>query len=234
LADKIICVSNGIKADLNSLGIDEKKLVVLNNPVDLVYIQGRSNAPPPHSWMINKTEPILLGIGRLTEQKGFDVLLRALAIVQRTLPTKLIILGEGPLKKHLRNLSSQLGIKEKVDFPGYVDNPYAYIKNSDVFVLSSRWEGFVNVILESLTLGTQVVATDCWSSPREMLLDGELGHLTPINDPVSMADAIVDALQNPITPGALQKRARDFCLSKIVAQYAYVLETVGQFAEDEQ
>jgi glycosyltransferase involved in cell wall biosynthesis len=216
-------VSDGVKSDLASLGIKEQNLIVVNNPIDLEYVQIQSKIPPTHPWIVNKTEPLLLGIGRLTEAKGFDILLRAFAVTQKSLPTKLIILGDGPLRSHLLNLSAQLGIEEKVDFPGFVDNPYVYIKNSDVLVLSSRWEGFVNVILESLALGTQVVATDCWSSPREILLDGILGCLVPINDPKSLAESIINTLNNPKNPDTLKNRALDFSPDRILDRYLDIL-----------
>jgi glycosyltransferase involved in cell wall biosynthesis len=225
-ADKIVCVSNGIKSDLFDLGIKDEKLVVINNPVDINHIQSQSNIPPNHPWLHKKTEPVLLGIGRLTEQKGFDVLLRAFAIVQKTIPSKLIILGEGPLRQNLQNLSAKLGLMEKVDFHGYVDNPYIYLKNSDVFVLSSRWEGFVNVILESLALGTQVVATDCWSSPKEILQNGKLGRLVPINHPVSLANSIISSLRDPINSVELRKRASDFSGENILKAYIQLFENI--------
>ncbi len=116
---------------------------------------------------------MVLGVGRLTEQKDFPTLLRAFAEVATRRDARLIILGEGQLRETLLEQAQQLGIADKVAFPGFTDNPWAWMHRAAVFVLSSRWEGSPNTLTEALALGTPVVSTDCPSGPRELLSGGE-------------------------------------------------------------
>ena len=219
LADKIVCVSEGIQSDLLSLGIEKNKLVTINNPIDIEYVLRQSILDCPHPWIQNKTTPVVLAVGRLVEAKGFDVLLQAFSQVLKNTSSRLIILGEGPLRERLVDLSKRLEISQHIDFVGYVDNPYSYIKQSDVFVLSSKWEGFVGVLLEAMALGTSVVATNCWASPSEILKNGQIGKLVPANDPSLLAEAIISTLLNPQNRVELMTRASEFKIENIVKKY---------------
>jgi glycosyltransferase involved in cell wall biosynthesis len=121
---------------------------------------------------------LLVACGRLSRQKGFDVLLRAASRVARHLAIELWILGEGRGLPDLNALAGELGLAEQVRFLGFRDNPFPFFRQADLFVLASRWEGFGNVIVEALGCGTPVVATDCPFGPAEILGHGRWGRVS--------------------------------------------------------
>jgi len=134
----------------------------------------------------------------------------------------LMILGEGELCTELEHLAARLGIAEDFALPGFVQNPYPYLKRAAVFVLSSRWEGLPTVLVEALALGTPVVSTDCPSGPREILADGKWGRLVPVGDAGKLAEAILETLRQPKTTVDKQSLLR-FTVDYAVEQYAKVL-----------
>jgi len=134
---------------------------------------------------------VIIGIGRLTRQKDFGTLIRAFAEVRKRIPSRLLILGEGEDRRSLEQLCQSLGISDDVDFPGFVVNPHAFLARAAVFVLSSRWEGLGNVLVEALAAGIPVVSTDCPNGPSEILDHGRYGQLVPVEDSAAMAEAIM-------------------------------------------
>ena len=131
---------------------------------------------------------------------------------------RLVILGSGKDRQQLNNLVRELGLKDDVGFFGFVDNPYGYIARSHVFVLSSAWEGFGNVIVESLALGTPVVSTNCPNGPAEILDNGKYGDLVSVGDSEAMAQAILRVLSGnskSVAPGWLDQ----FTLASVTQQY---------------
>lgn len=197
-ADAIVAVSEGVRGDLvKHVQIPESRVEVITNPVDLSELTARAEEASHHPWLQDTGVPVFLGTGRLERQKGFDVLLRAFAVYRRQHPARLIILGEGGLRRELNDLSTALGIADDVDLPGYIDNPLPYMKRAPVFVLSSRWEGYPNALLEALAAGTSIVATDCHSGPREILRGGELGYLCQVDDHEALARAMTAAIDQP-------------------------------------
>jgi glycosyltransferase involved in cell wall biosynthesis len=136
-------------------------------------------------------QPFILGAGRLVHQKGFDILIRAFSLIAADMPKlRLVIAGEGSDAQQLRQLALTLGLECRVLFLGNVGNLSVLMRNAEVFVLSSRYEGFPNVLLEALASGLPVVSTDCPSGPREILGDGEFGLLVPCENPQALADAL--------------------------------------------
>jgi glycosyltransferase involved in cell wall biosynthesis len=136
-------------------------------------------------------------VGRLTWEKDFETYLRALARVREHRPVRGIILGEGPQRPALQELSRTLGLDEDVRMPGFVTNPTAFMAHAAVFVMSSRTEGLPTVLIEALAAGAPVVSTDCPSGPREVLRDGEFGTLVPVGDAEALASAILARLGEP-------------------------------------
>lgn len=193
-----ICVSTGIADDLaQNFGIPRDKLHVVFNPVVTPSIVERAAAPAGHDWVDDKQTPVVVGVGRLEPQKDFDTLIRAVGLLATRRPVRLLILGDGDAREHLQGLIDRESLSAYVQLTGFVDNPYAFMARSDVLVLSSKWEGFGNVIVESLALGTPVVSTDCPAGPREILDGGRLGRLVDIADSRQMADAIAATLAQP-------------------------------------
>ncbi len=175
-------------------GVSVDRFHILPNPVLDKALIRKSEEPPTHPWTTNRQIPLITAVGRLTRQKGFETLIRSFAILNRQTPSRLLILGEGELRRDLSALIESLGVKEQVDMPGHDPNPYRTIKNSDVFVMSSRWEGPGHVLIEAQAIGTPCVSTACPAGPRETLLNGEAGLLVPVDDPEKMANAILKTL----------------------------------------
>ena len=217
-SNRIVAISNGVSSNLKNNGIN--KVTTIYNPLESDVIELAS-----HKVNLRKTKPLIIGVGRLERQKNFSLLINAFAKVLESLDADLIILGDGSLRIDLENQVRTLNIAEHVKFLGYIDNPYPYIKKADVLVLSSLWEGFGNVILESLAIGTQVVSTDCPSGPSEILNNGEFGSLSLLNDSDDLAKKIVEAVKRPYDKKMLVKRSRDFAEDKISQQYLDILLT---------
>ncbi len=191
-ADRIICVADYILNELaERFAVPRNKMVRIYNPVDVGRVrllahagENPYSAPGPH----------LVAVGRLSRQKGFDLLLDAMALVHKTVPdVQLTIVGQGSLESDLKNQRDQLSLTDAVHFVGFQPNPYPYFKHADVFVLSSRYEGMPVVLLEALALGTFVVATDCPGGVREILTRCTGGLLVPDLDARSLAEMIVMA-----------------------------------------
>jgi len=225
-ADAIIAVSAGIGKQLTTLvSGNTAKVHVVPNPVLTERVFSGAMDEVDHKWLTVKNLPVVLAAGRLSSEKGFDSLLSALALVLPYFPCKLIILGEGELRQGLQQLSMELGIEDAVDFPGFVSNPFAFMAKSDLFVLSSRKEGLPNVLVQALALCYNVVSTDCVTGPREILDDGELGRLVPVDEPVAMADAIVAALREPMTRPPKEWYDR-YAISTVTDKYLSVLDSL--------
>ena len=138
---------------------------------------------------------------------------------------KLIILGDGEDKEEVEELIKELDVEEWVSMPGFVENPYSYMKRSDVFVLSSRWEGLPSVLIEAMALGVPVVSTDCPSGPGEILKDGRYGELVPVGDHKAMAEAIVKVLrEKKSTKDAEEFVKSEFSVEKVAEEYIKILK----------
>jgi glycosyltransferase involved in cell wall biosynthesis len=160
-----------------------------------------------------------LGAGRHTQQKDFPTLIKAFSKVRQNTKCRLCLLGKGELSDEYVALADRLGIEDSFELLGYVDNPYKYMRGADLFVLSSIWEGFGNVIVEAMACGTPIVSTDCPSGPAEILDEGEYGSLVPVGDSEKMAEAIISSLENPTSPDKVQRRAEEFSDEQILPQY---------------
>jgi glycosyltransferase involved in cell wall biosynthesis len=143
--------------------------------------------------------------------------------VRQSHPARLLILGEGELHADLWRLVQALGLTDAVAMPGYEPNPFAYMRRARVFVLSSRYEGLPNALIQAMACGCPVVSTDCPSGPREILDGGRYGALVPVGDVDALADAIVRGLEGQL-PTAPDEWLQQFEEGHIVGQYLRVLE----------
>ncbi|MGN2624139.1 glycosyltransferase [Stutzerimonas balearica] len=204
-ADLLVGVSDGSLEALRNcfeLPGSMRSKVILNPVVgnDLYVRQTEACFP---AWPWADCCPVVLGVGRLVPQKGFSVLLRAFAEVRRRVPCHLIILGEGPDRVALGAEALALGVEADVWMPGFTANPFPHMRKASVYVLSSRWEGLPNTLIQAMACGAPVVATRCPSGPDEILENGLWGRLVPVDDVDSMAEAIVEVLrQPPVAPPA--------------------------------
>lgn len=232
-SDAIVAASLGTAKDVAELTqVPVEQIQVIYNPVVTPDVFQKSQEPIDHPWFQPGEPPVILGVGRLVSQKDFFTLIEAFAQVRVTRPARLMILGEGEQRALLEERIRQLGLEQDVALPGFVENPYAYMAASAVFVLSSKFEGFGNVVAEALACGVPIVATDCPSGPAETLAAGKYGKLVKIADPTEMATAILDTLDRSIDSTLLKQRSLDFERDRIVDQYLTFVETLLQTSLD--
>jgi glycosyltransferase involved in cell wall biosynthesis len=223
-ADEVFCVSEGVARDMGRiLRRPLAELPVLPNPVVTPELERLSRAPVSHRWLAADQPPLVLGVGRLSRIKNFPLLLRAFAQARRALPMHLLILGEGKQRGELARLADHLGITADVELMGFQANPYPFMRAADLFVLSSSWEGFGNVLVEAMACGTPVVATDCPSGPSQILQGGRYGALVPVDDVDALARAMVAALRNPLPATLLAEAVEPYTLEKSVLAYLRAL-----------
>lgn len=197
LADHLVAVSEGAADDFaRSTGLGRQRISVVYNPVITKTLFSESLERVDHPWFLDDQIPIILSVGRLSWQKRFDVLIHAFATLSSSDPAKLVILGEGPERLRLEALVKRLGLEKEISLPGFLDNPYKYMKHADVFVLSSEWEGLPTVLIEAIALGTPVISTDCPSGPRE-IMGAKSQWLVPVGDVAALASAIEKQLASP-------------------------------------
>lgn len=221
----IVAVSQGVANDVSRITkIPVKKITVIPNPVIFEKMFAMAEESIDHPWLQNPSMPVILGIGRLTQQKDFHTLLRAFAMVRETRHCRLIILGEGNDRLSLQSLADELQVSADVDLHGFVSNPYAYLKCGNLFVLSSRWEGSPTVLTEALALGTPVVSTDCPSGPREILDNGKIGALVPMENAELLAEAILNALEHPVDREMLRAAASGYTIDSSSRRHLALLE----------
>ncbi len=217
-ADGIVAISQGVAEDLaNVTGIPLERIQIIYNPVVNSEMLSKAKEFVDHPWFKPGEPPVILGVGRLHPQKDFPTLIRAFARVRQVRPARLMILGIGPEEARLKALVQELGLEEDVAMPGFAQNPYAYMAQAAVFVLSSAWEGLGNVLIEALAVGTPVVSTDCQSGPAEILAHGKYGLLTPVGNSEAMSEAILSVLSGnakQVDPGWLDQFTLEACTQK--------------------
>lgn len=228
-ADGILAISHGVKADLiDRFGIDSQLIHVIYNPMVTTNMDQRAACITGHPWLDRDDIPVVLGAGRLTQQKDFATLLRAFASLHRDRSSRLVILGEGPERSQLERLAQELGIANHVLMPGYQRDPLPWMARATVFALSSRYEGLGNVLVEAMAVGTPVVSTDCPSGPREILEDGRYGTLVEAGAPPALARALSEAIDNPLSSDLLKAGAKRFESGVIAEQYISMLGLGGE------
>lgn len=225
LADRLIAVSHGVRDDLIAhFGIKPAQIEVIYNPTVTPDIAERCSLSVNHPWLADAGVPLIIGVGRLTPQKDFPTLLRAFTKVRAARPARLILLGDGPLRPELIQLARQLGVSSDVDFAGVVPDVIPWLARASLFVLSSRYEGLPNALIEALAAGCPVVSTDCPSGASEILMGGQLGSLVPIGDDEAMAHAMMTRLGLKPSPEIIAQSLDRFSSAGVAQQY---LELMG-------
>ncbi len=225
-ADAAICISQGVAEDfIKTTGMPPEKTHVVFNPVVYPGLELEAHLSISHPWFISGNQPLILAVGRLAVAKDYPTLLRAFSLLRQKQPAHLLILGEGRERPRLEALVRQLGLIENVQMPGFVKNPLAFMARAQLLVLSSRWEGFGNVLVEALACGTPVVSTDCIGGPGEILAGGRFGRLVPVGDAEALAAAVLETLQTPPDRALLRQRAQDFTVEKSVKEYLRIFQS---------
>jgi glycosyltransferase involved in cell wall biosynthesis len=220
-ADEIVAVSKGV-ADGFEKNLRRKKrktVKVIYNPVfdDSIY---QKAVEPLQDDFLDQDKITLINIGRLEIQKNHALLVDAFRLLSPNYDNlQLLILGQGSLENGLKKQVEEAGLNKKIHFLGFRQNPFSYLAKSDLFVLSSSYEGLPTVLIEALALGINVVSTDCPSGPDEILEYGKYGWLARNNDATFLAEAIEKGLANKKEASFLQKRALLFHKSNIIPQY---------------
>ncbi len=231
--DAIIAVSEGVRQDTLAVsGVEPARVHVVRNPVITPALLTAADAPPPHPWLGDDASPVILGAGRLTLQKDFPTLIRAFAQLRASRPCRLIILGQGRQREALESLARELGVEQDLALPGFTADPYPYMRHTDLFTLSSRWEGSPNVLTEAMALGTPVVATDCPSGPSELLNGGRIAPLVPVGDWRALADAMAQVLAQPPAAEILQQAVREYNAGTSATRYLEILGVTPESAAD--
>lgn len=164
-------------------GVPRARCHLIRNPVPEVEAEDQ--------YCDHEDLPVVLGCGRLIPQKDFETLISAVAEVRKSLNCRLVILGDGPERERLQDFASNLGFScENFELVGFVSNPHTFYKRASVFALASKWEGLPNVVLEALSVGLPVVATDCSGGTREIFAGVENTHLVQVGDIHQMAAKI--------------------------------------------
>ena len=231
-ANCIISVSEGVTDCLvDDFNIDKNKIKLLNNAINIETVTNLADV----SEKVHSSN-FIVAMGRLVKTKGFRHLIRAYAKANPS--SDLLILGEGPEKRSLEKLSIELAVQDKIHFKGFQTNPYPYIKQSQFFVLSSELEGFPNALVEALSLGRAVIATDCTDGPREILnltqkidpgdvAKAKYGLLVNIRDEVALAKSILELEQNTALKNKYEQqstqRAQQYSPEKFYTNYKEIL-----------
>ena len=229
-ADRIIAVSEGVAKDLiQTLALPEELVTAIHNPVVDEELYELSEQPIDHPWVQQGT-PIVLAVGRLVPQKDYPLLLRAFTRIRERRRARLIVLGEGESRRSLERLAERLGVRDDVDFAGFKKNPFPFMRNCTVFVLSSRFEGLPGALIQAMACGAPVISTDCPSGPAEIISEGSSGFLVPVGDENRLTEALERLLDDESLRRAFseagKKAASAFAVDSMVRQYEEELLSV--------
>lgn len=223
-AERIVAVSQAVADDLASvLHCPRDRIDVVYNSMPLAAIREQSERSPDVEWFAPDAPPFVLGVGRLTPEKDFRSLILAFDRLRKTRSLTLVILGEGSQRLELERLIGALGLGGCIYMPGFVANPFTFMRRAAVVVQTSRWEGFPNALVQAMALGTPVVGTCAPGGMSEVLGGGVYGSLAPVGDVEAIANAILIALNRPVPAQVLRQRAEEFSGDKPLVQYLDLL-----------
>ncbi len=230
-ADMVVAVSHGVARDVSARSrLPEERIVTVYNPAVSPEVERLAAEPLDDPWLAPGAPPVILAVGQLSARKDYPTLIRALALLRAERNARLVILGKAGdaakterERRRLIDFAAAQGVEEAMAVPGFALNPYRYMAHAGVLALSSRHEGFGNVIAEALACGCPVVSTDCPSGPAEILDDGRFGALVPVGDPAAMARAIATSLDAPPPAERLRARAQLFSVGRAVDRYEEIL-----------
>jgi glycosyltransferase involved in cell wall biosynthesis len=233
----VIAVSHELAEDMTKyLGIDAARISVIPNGIDVAQVERAAAEPLDDPWFSPGVPPVIISAGRISRQKNYELLLDAFALLHRTHPARLVILGDGPprARQALLDRAARLGVSEDFKLPGFERNPMRYFSRAGLFVLSSRWEGASNVLLEALACGCPVVATDCPTGVREQLDNGRIGPIVPINDPEALARAMARRLEEPRGSEGLVEYVGRFDHEHMLLAYETLFKSEIREADDQR
>lgn len=228
-ADRVIAVSRASKDALKpylttgSIG----KLCAIYNPIDFNMIKEKAAIPIIEEFQ----HPLLIAVGRLEHQKNYPLLFDAFDLLKHKYPSaELLVLGQGSLEKILKEIAAKKVSGKDIHFKGFVKNPYAYMRQSDMLVLSSRFEGLPTVLIEALAVGTPVVAVDCPDGAAEILDNGQYGVLVENNDCQKLCEGMVSVIENKDLVDKFKERSEvaisRFSYDNIIKEFEAVFKSI--------
>ncbi len=219
-SDAVVAVSKGVAESLTKcVSIPVRKISVIYNPIRDRALSYQEFADDGLLKWWHSGDHKIVTIGKLKAQKNQKLMLDSMKLVKEHRDIRLLILGDGPLRRELECQVEETGLKTVVRMPGIRSDPYPYLLKADLFVLSSDFEGLGNVITEALSCGVPVVSTDCPSGPAEILEDGRFGILVPVRDKDALASAVITSLDGDHDAEALKARAAEFNPKSAALQY---------------
>ncbi len=223
-ADAIVAVSSGVREDLKRIVGRKVRIHCIHNPVLPDNFESVAEQEPDHPWLNDPGVQVVMSMCRLSEEKDLPTLIRAFARLRVSHPVaRLMLVGEGPERAHLQALIDEAGLTDVAVMPGRTPEPLCWMRKAAVFVLSSTFEGYGNVLVEALAVGTPVVSTDCPVGPREILDNGRYGDLVPVHDDTAMSRAISRALTVRRLPDGAHLAARKRTQSRACDDYLALL-----------
>lgn len=219
-ADLVVAVSKCVASDLRSLlapvNINVKPIYNISSIDDMRDRISEQST----SLHINQDYKLVVAVGRLVEQKNYMFMIEAFSLARNRQKLKLLILGDGYLRKQIQNYAESLNIADDLILMGYENNPYPNMRRSDVYVMTSLWEGMPNVLLEALACGCKVIALDCPCGPREILEDGKFGTLLPVDvSAKEYAEAILHEVNREHDATSQLQQLRQFSVECITEQH---------------
>ncbi len=224
-ADHVISVSQAASRDLEQvLSLPPHSVKTIYNPVVSPELVARADEPIDHP-LDQFSGKLVLGVGRLSEQKDFSTLINAFALLssQSSEPLHLAILGTGEQHQLLQALINKLQLQQSVSLVGFQENPYAWMRRADLFVLSSRWEALPTVLIEAMACGVNVVSTDCRSGPSEILPKTLHHHLVHVGDATALSQTMQRVLENPVSSHQWKEAASHFSFANAAAAYTNLI-----------
>ena len=219
-ADAIIALSNIMKEELHTkINISRTKIVQIPNPVNIDAIESMGKEAVTHPWLDDKSLNVIISVGRLIPPKDYPTLLTAFSLLPEPHKYRLIIVGDGPERNKLLQQAEKLGISKRVQFIGFDLNPWRWMSKSDLFCLTSIWEGYPNVLLEALAIGMSIVATS-YDPSIEELSKAYNFTIVPTSDPKALASAITTLIGSRSKPKLISQKNN---LNKIIDDYLEVV-----------
>ncbi len=231
-ADHVVALTQAMASDLARVaGLPEDRIKVLPN---VMTVEETNEPAELHPWLLQSAVPVLVGMGRLDPQKNFHLTVKAVERVATLRDVKLLIYGEGPLRQALQNEIDARGLSGNAELVGLTSSPIKVLSHADAFVLSSDYEGLPMVLVEALSAGCPVIATDCPTGPAEILGGGRFGKLVDMGDDAELATAIIETLDATRNPDALKAAAARYAPATVVPAYRAALDILGQTRNSER
>ena len=229
-ADAVVAVSEGVAGSVKRLlGVNDERIHTIYNPIPHSEILGLAHHEVSHPWFKGGAPPVLLSVGRENRVKDYPTLIEAFGLLHRRLRARLVIMGRfsEPYKVELTSQARGYGVEDDLQFMGFDENPYSYMRRAALLVSSSYMEGLPTVLIEAMACGTPVVSTDAQHGPSEILDGGKWGKLVPVRDAPALAQAMVEVLRGDRpTEEVLLRRAADFSCERAADAYVDLFEKV--------